>query len=200
MTDFTIRCDTFARLSTILDGEIEPLFNCIRLDNGQAVATNRMLMAIENIGGPSGIVHIIADPALIAQCVTEAKFDSRLTITVVEELKFATAKTTLGYIHPGNCSYWPEAVTPFDRWRDVVMQAKEPALASKGGMFWDAASMSRLASSSPSGRVVFEQNIDTSRPALIRDVTDYDWLGVFTPFSAKDNFVPATIPTWMTAA
>jgi hypothetical protein len=181
-----------------LPKDIDPVFNSIRIDNGQVVATNRSLMAIENVYGmPPGIIHVVCDPMLVAQCVTESKFDSRLTITVTEALKFAVAKTTLGYIHPGNCCYWPDGVTPFDRWREVVMQSKEPAAISNGGMFWESAAIARLAATSPSGRVVFEEHIDTSRPSLIRDVMDYDWLGVFSPFSRNDNYVAASMPTWM---
>ena len=185
------------RLSTMVKDD-DSMFRAIRLDNGQAVATDRSFMAIENIGGPSGVVHILPDPKLIAQCKTESVFDSKLTITVNEMLKFAVAKTTLGYVHPGNCSIWADGENDFDRWRSVVMESAAPAMKSSGGMFWVAESIAKLAASSPSGRLVFEENIDVSRPTLVRDVLDYDWLGVFSPHSIKDLYKPATLPTWMT--
>ena len=199
MTDYVIACDAFVRLTSLIADDVDPIFQTVRFDNGQAVATDRQFMSIENIGGAAGIVHIAADSRLIAQCVTEAQFHSKLTITVTEPLKFAVAKTTLGYIHPDNCSVWPDGPTDFDRWRDVVMASATPAEKSNGGMFWRASSVAKLAKASPSGRIVFEETIDTIRPTLVRDVLDYDWLGVFNPFSAEDFYSPATLPTWMTA-
>lgn len=197
MTDYVIPCDAFVRLSTMVRDD-DSMFRAVRFDNGQAVASDRSFMAIENIGGPSGIVHVLPDPALVAQCVTEAKFDSKLTITVIEMLKIAVAKTTFGYVHPGNCSVWIDGENPFDRWRSVVMEAATPAPKSSGGMFWSAQDIAKLAHASPSGRLVFEENIDVTRPTLVRDTLDYDWLGVFSAHSSKDNYQAATMPTWMT--
>jgi hypothetical protein len=200
MTDFTISCDTLVRLSTVSDpNNDDPAFRCLRIDNGCAVATNRSFMAIEHVGGPAGVIHIILDAALINQCRTEAKFDSKLTITVNEMLKFAVAKTTLGYVHPGNCVYWSDTPTDFDRWRAVTMDAGTTRPKSNGGMFWLADKVAALAASSPSGSVVFAEIIDTAFPTLIRDVTDGHWLGVFNPNSFKNSYKAATLPTWMTA-
>jgi len=206
MVDFVIPCDTFARLTNVLadfpPGNEQGWFNSVRIDNGQAVASNRHVMAIENIGGPSGVVHIAPDPVLIAQCRTEAKFSSKLTITVNETLRFAVAKTTLGYIHPGNCALWLDVPNDdYNRWRSIVMQCKERVKKSRGGMFWRADDIARLASSSPSGRLVFEETIDAqTRPTLIRDTNDYEWLGVFNPFGdGGEHHNPATLPSWMTA-
>lgn len=202
MTDFVIPCDTFVRLTNVL---VDPLPSCdewfksVRIDNGQALATNRRVMAIENIGGPSGIVHIIADPVLIEQCRKEAVFNSTLTITVNDLLKYAVAKTTLGYVHPGNCAVWSTAPRDdYDRWRKVIMTAKTDGGKSNGGMFWNADNIARLAASSPSSRVVFAETIDVTKPTIIRDVSDPDWLGVFYPASDEGNQGAATLPTWMT--
>ena len=209
MTDFVIPCDTFVRLTNILHGmpdDIGDWFKTVRIDNGIAVATNRKILAAENVGGPAGVIHVIADQALINQCRTEAAFSSTLTITVNEVLKFAVAKTTLGYVHPGNCVLWsvdpPIAGNPvpndFDRWRTVVEQCKTPAQAPRGGMFWDADMIARLAAASPSGRVVFEEIIDvTGRPTIIRDINEYNWIGVFQPFSTEESYQPATLPSWI---
>lgn len=201
MTDFVIPCDTFVRLTNILHGmpdDINEWFRTVRIDNGIAVATNRRILAAENIGGPAGVIHVIADQALINQCRTEAAFSSTLTITVNEVLKFAVAKTTLGYVHPGNCVRFGDDAGDFDRWRTVVGQCKTPATAARGGMFWDADMIARLAAASPSGRVVFEEIIDASgRPTIIRDINEYNWIGVFQPFSTEESYSPATLPSWI---
>lgn len=201
MTDFVIPCDTFVRLSNIIHGlpdDVGPWFNTIRIDNGVAVATNRRILAAENVGGPAGIIHVMADPALINQCRTEAAFSSTLTITVNEVLKYAVAKTTLGYVHPGNCVLFGDGDKDFDRWRSIVEQCKTPAQTARGGMFWDADMIARLAAASPSGRVVFEEIIDaTGRPTIIRDINEYNWIGVFQPFSTEESYQPATLPSWI---
>jgi hypothetical protein len=203
MTDYVIPCDAFARLSNILrviPAECDDHFRSIRIDNGVIVSCNRTVMAVENIGAVAGIIHIIAHPGLIEQCRKEAPFASTLTITVNDALKFAVAKTTLGYVHPGNCCLWSDAATDFDRWRSIAMATKEPAKVNRGGMFWDTEHITNLAASSPSGRLVFEETIDAQgRPTVVRDINDYNWFGIFNPYSLADNYNPATLPTWMTA-
>lgn len=201
MTDYVIPCETFVRLARVLTNmpdDIDPCFNVIRIDNGVAVATDRRILAAENIGGPAGIVHVIADAQLIAHCAAEAPFASSLTITVVPELRFATAKTTLGYMYPGNCVYWDNVSPDYDRWRSVVGQCSKPATAARGGMLWVGDRVAQLIASSPSGSVIFEEIIDaTGRPTIIRDVNDYNWLGVFQPFERERHHTPATLPNWM---
>lgn len=203
MTDFVIPCDTFVRLSNVLydfHDLANDWFRTVRIDNGQAVATNRKVMAIENIGGTGGVVHVIPDAALIDQCRKEAQFSSRLTITVNPALQYAVAKTTLGYIHPSNCVLWSSQHTTddYDKWRTVVMSAKTDAKPGKGGMMWHADDIARLASASPSGRVVFARTIDAIKPTLIRDINDPEWLGVFNPFDQDLSYEAATMPGWMT--
>ena len=203
MTDFTIPCDTFARLTRVVDmesKELKPWFQAVRIDNGIAVATNRVIMAVENISRDNvGVTHVIADPALIAQCASEAPYKSVLTITVNEALKYAVAKTTLGYIHPGNCVVWSDEPNDFNRWREIVDLTREPAVKSSGGMYWNAETITKLADSSPSGCLVFEEIVDCTgaRPTIIRDVNDYEWFGIFQPFGAGQYYSSATLPTWM---
>ena len=201
MTDFVIPCDTFVRLSNVLHNfhdAANEWFRTIRIDNGVAMATNRSIMAIENIGGLPGVIHVMADPALIQQCRTEAAFSSTLTITVNEVLKFAVAKTTLGYVHPGNCALWSDAPNELDRWRSIAQRTAEPVPASRGGMYWKADAIAQLASASPSGGLVFEEFIDaTGRPTVIRDVNEPNWCGIFNPYQVLEEYQPATLPGWL---
>lgn len=198
MPDFIVPCETLARLANVL--KVMPhfaneWFNTIRIDNGCAVASNRIVMAVERLENPnSGICHIIADKALIAQCAAEAPFKSDLVVTVIDELKYATAKTTLGYVHPGNACLWSETPNDYDRWRSII--ALDRAKKSVGGMFWETSSIANLAASSPSGRLVFEEFIDCTRPTIVRDINDYGWFGVFNPYSDHDRTDPATLPNW----
>lgn len=201
MTDYVIPCEVVARLSVILDdmpSDISDWFRTIRIDNGMAVVTNRTIMAVQHVGGPAGVVHLIVTPALLKACRTEAQYSSRLTITVVDELKFATAKTTMGFIEASNCVRWSDEPNDFDRWRSIVDQLRTPAAVARGGMFWKGETIARLAEASPSGRIVFETIIDASgRPTLVRDCTDSEWFGVFQPFERGQAVAAATLPTWM---
>lgn len=201
MTNIVMPCDTLVRLMNVLaelPQDVEPAFRCIRLDNGCAVATDRHFMAIEKVNDFDGIFYIQPDQALIDQCRTEATFSSNLTITVNEILRYTAVKTGLGYVHPVSVGAWHQS-PDFDRWREVVARCKEPANENRGGMFWNADGIARLASASPSGSLVFEQHIDTTRPTLIRDVHDFHWLGVFNPWSTNDAATPATLPSWVLA-
>jgi hypothetical protein len=203
MTDFTIPCDTFVRLARVLaieSSEPTPWFRSVRIDNEFALASNRIIMAVEHISRSNvGVVHIVADPALIAQCANEAPFKSVLTITVNELLKYAVAKTTLGYVHPTNCVVWSDEPNDFDRWRSVVDLTRQPAAKPSGGMYWSADNIANLAASSPSGRIIFEEIIDCTgdRPTIVRDVNDYEWFGIFQPFVKAEHHNPATLPSWM---
>jgi hypothetical protein len=112
-------------------------------------------------------------------------------------LKYTVAKTSLGYVTTQNLHYTGDIGDKWPRWREIVAKCAEPAKKPSGGMFWDAVGINKLVSSSPSGKVVFEEAIDTGRPTLVRDVTDYHWLGVFNPLDKMQRHAPAALPTWM---
>ena len=202
MTEYVVPCDTIARLSHIFDNfpiDVPASFKTFRIDGGQVVATDRSVMAIDNIGRNTGLFHMIPDPQLIEQCREEAKYQGVVTITVNEALQFATAKTTFGFNAAGNVGYWLPVDPQYNRWREVVMLAKDRSKKSQGAMFWSADQIAKLSRSSPSGCVVFEENINSERPTIMRDVTEYDWLGVFQPYSKEHHYQAATLPTWMVA-
>ncbi len=201
MTDYVIPCDTLARLSKVAEErsatDVNEWFKTLRIDNGVAVATNSKFMAVERINGPAGIIHILLDPALVAQCEAEAAYHSTLTITAIPEMQLATAKTTLGYVYPGNCVMWSsDSPRTFDNWREIIDRVREPAAVPNGGMAWGAVGVARLAASSPSKRVVFEEVIDVSRPVIIRDTHDDNWFGIFQPWLQDQELQPAMLPGW----
>ena len=199
MTDYVIPCETVVRLAAILEENDDPFFQTIRIDNGIAVTSDTRLMSVECVGGPVGIIHLLNDPALIEVCRKEAVWKSSLTITVVEELRFATAKTTYGYVHPGNCCLWSDAPTDFNRWRTIVASIGQPTTEFAGGMAWNAAQIGKLAATAPSGYVVFEENINVVGPLLIRDAYDPNWFGVFGGWLRDLPTTPAVLPEWFKA-
>lgn len=199
MTEITVSCDTVVRLSNVIAtaSDVDPAFQCIRFDNGVAVASDRRFMAIEKVADFAGIFYIIPSAVLIDQCRSGANFNATLTLVVNDLLRYTGAKTNMGYLHPGNVGYWSAGATDFDRWREIVNQSRQPAAKSVGGMYWEADSVARLAASSPSGQIVFEENIDSNRPTIVRDTEDHAWLGVFNPFRVGAAYQPASVPSWL---
>lgn len=188
-----IPCETIVRLSNVMPRpgvEISPIFYYLRIENGLVIATDRKFMAIEHVGGNSGVIHMQLTPTLLAQCKVEAPLSSKLTLDPTT----GTVRTTMGYaetvpVYAAPCD--------FDRWRGIVADAARECKASVGAMFWSLDDVARLASTSPSGQVVFPKFIDTGRPMLLRDVNSADWLGVFHPVSNEGLMhAPATLPSW----
>lgn len=202
MPEFSMTCDTFNRISRALSRDLSGLphesWNTLRIDNGCIVAGDRSFIAVEHFGWAEGVCHIIPDAALIAQCAVEAMHGGRITLVVNEMLQFATAKTTFGYQSVGNLLYLGQIDPDWNRWRDVVKKTVGTP-KPRGAMYWNIEGIQRLIESSPSGGVVFEENIDCDRnaPILIRDVTDYNWLGCFHPSAKSQTYVGATVPSWI---
>lgn len=198
--EITIPCETIVRLQSLiasLPASFDPVWSTIRFDNGQAVVSDRCFMAIENIKAFEGVGHIIVSPEFLAQCVTEAQFNGDALIVINEALSYAVAKTTFGW--QSDNLFFAGVGTDFDKWRAIVKDAAADREKSSGGMFWNAREVAALAETSPSGRIVFAEFIDTAHPTLVRDVTDYDWLGVFMPRDKPGGSTvrAAEITSWM---
>lgn len=208
MTDYIMPCDTFARLASVVKtpgSNVTGWFDTIRIDHGIAVATNRVILVAEAIIGGNDIVHIKIDDALVEQCRREAPFDSKLTIIVNEPLKYAVAKTSLGYQSAGNLYFSSdEPRDEFDRWKSIALMTREKVAKPSGGMFWDMPQITALAAASPSGQLVFEEVINCTkasrRPTVVRDVTTNDWFALFMPWDdSRPEHSPAKLPSWMGA-
>lgn len=200
MTDYAIPCEVIARLSILANdtpADADQRFKSLRYDNGLLIASNNRLIAVENITGPAGVFHLVLDPALVAQCRTEAPFKSVLHVTLNDMLQFASGKTTLGYSHPANCTLWNSPASKFDSWRDIVARVVDPANEPNGGMYWKAQEIALLAATAPSGSVIFERVVDVNRPAIIRDPFDENWFAMFNPWNKDlETAPPATLPGW----
>lgn len=195
--NITVPCETLVRFSLITG---EGQFRSIRFDNGLIVASNRMFIAAEKVGDFEGVASIVPTEALIDQCEVETQFSGRVEISINEMLKYATAKTTMGFVINDNIGYF-EPTTEMDRWREVVGQAAKPAKESKGFMYVNAGKLQKIAECSPSGGIVFEEFIDADRPAVLRDSRDPNWVGFFRPRALsteeETQLMPAKYPEWL---
>lgn len=192
-----IPCQTIVRMMRVVEGATDPIFQTLRLDHGQIVASDRKFIVVENLSPFTGVYHITVDAALLAQCETETQFSSVLDVIPNPALGFTMAKTTMGYT-TGNIGVFP-GKSEFDRWREVIAPCAEPAAMAVGGMLWEAAAIARLAAASPSGHVIFEELIDTqNRPTIMRDINDHEWCGFFWPTVSDGRYhSPATLPGWL---
>lgn len=205
---FRIPARTFARLSrccTIeeIDGKDDRRFlKGVLLERDDslqvfAVASNGRIMAVEYLnydvsGNPGETVTVIADTALVEKCRAS---DGSLVVTDgavwIEEngipVEFFDAALL---VVPSQFTMWRKAV-PRGR------TDKHGVLTSNGFQF------ERLAQSSPSGWVIFEDWISEDGIALVNDPENPDWFGVFvgwlrqTPGGKKIPKTGAKLPKWI---
>lgn len=210
---FTLPCETYVRLTNALNmqkDETRPI-NCIRLDyvagDYYAVATNAIIIAVQYLGKTDeqdGGICLINDQLLKAQCQQEIPFDGEISVDVIdnEMIQFAAIKTSFGYNHPGNGAIFPPSEGWGEPWHANGWKKIFPddvATKSKGFIFMDTEHVANLGRCAPSGRIVFPEKIDSSKPVVVRDAVDPDWLGAFLPREANkiSSLVAATLPDWL---
>jgi hypothetical protein len=200
LSNYTIPCDTFVRLATIAQKQRHPgsgWMKTVRVENGIVVASNRALLVVERLDPTlmvPGIVHIHADATLVEKCRAEIMYHSNLFVAAIEAIGHASAKTTLGYMHPGNAMCVSTEPNELDTWRDKVPNGSD--VRAKSAMRWDAELIALLAAASPSGFVTFPQVIDATQPIVVRDPKDPRWFGVFLSQLMYDPQTPAAVPEW----
>jgi len=207
---FEIKCSTFARLASICNffepstpQELKDQINTVRLEkvNGKtiAIATNQKIAAIEMLpqyepGEHGKVIHVVLDPAIIAQCKMEAFLDGSLIIDAIPEIATAMARTTSGWSHQGNACHW-FADTVLNDWRKW---ASDNVSKSKGIMSWNLAHVQALFEASPSGKVYFPRHIDISEAIVLRDQLNPNWVGLFRAklSNTEAQEEPAELPDW----
>ncbi len=209
---FQIKCSTLIRLASIcsffeptVPEQTREKINTIRLEaqNGKllAIVTNQKIAVIELIGSVDvnlkGFTHLKLDPVLIAQCKAEALIGSHLIINTIPEMASAFAQTSSGWVYAGNPCLWFDE-TPLNDWRDWMPD--EVSKKTTGAMYWNLFQVQSLVESSPTGEVCFPQFIDVSKPVILRDIHDSNWLGFFIPKPYDGSKSPsASLPEWLRA-
>ncbi len=197
MTEIIVPCEKIARLANILQYfPVEDEWaKSFRLDGNCIVATNRNYLAVERLNVTvDKPIHIKADESFIDQCRAETVYNSNVHFIANDILGMVTARTTLGYQHPGNLLHNPGGVNEMDRWRSIV--PSQPASVTNIAMMLDTTHLRMFAETSPSGKIVFEQHVDIQQPSIVRDLIDPDWFGVMWCKDSKTPHVPATLPGW----
>lgn len=197
--EISFPCEPFARLTSVLKympSDASKWFNSVRLEDGMMIASNRQFIVVERVFGMQipRPIHIVADPKLIEQCRTEGKFESKCHVVVNDMMKFASLKTTLGYMHAGNAALWIDFPNDMDRWKSLLPE--KLADKTNGGMYLDTEQVSYLIESSPTGKIVFPEMIDVTTPCIVRDINDDRWFAMFIPKPHDKSVSPAVYPGW----
>lgn len=207
---FNIPCATVARLARAsrLPGEPDPThpiytaqqllsLRSLRLEhrNGMTflMACNSKVFAIELIdttNEPNGFVHIINDRELLD--MVDAGVTAELPLVIDAQPGWTLAQVGTQFLTK---SASVETDYPFD-WGLFFVNADPDH--SRGAFAFDAASLARLGSSSPSGYFVLPKVIDHLNYIVVNDIHDPDWMGVI--MSTKDDNgsrpKPAIVRSW----
>lgn len=185
---FAIKCETYVRLNRIVhrfkETEERDCLRSIYIErkNGTiiAVATNAMILAAEIIEmqpGPDASFYLTIDPVLLTQCHREGPLGGSLHLIYTPMLNHVAVKTTFGYQYTGNALMTFKSDITRKHWRDIVNTREK----KKSAMVIEAQSLADLAAASPSGVLIFADDIDGSRPTVVRDLQVDGWLGMFMP-------------------
>lgn len=201
-----ISCELYARMAQIPLGldeaDTRTNLKCLfieRRDNRIVIfGTNTKIAAAEFIGieqGPDESMTIIADAALVQQCINETQYGSKLTIADNPALGFVSVRTTFGFNYPGNAHVQQPPTSDLYHWRDIVPD--EMPKKNNGAMYWATDEVSRLSDASPSGQFVLPAFIDVQQVIIVRDTESVNWFGMFIAKKPNENVKPATLPDWV---
>lgn len=188
--NYSVPCDTVKRLLNI--------DTSVRLEGNLAIALSRQFLVIEKLPwvNPDDAIQFRPQTDLRVAIKKEALFaDSFVQITAFPMVHLATAVTGQGFACNENCAIWDNPPENIERWRTLLPD--EPPVAPNGGMFWSTAEMVMLASSSPSGRLVFPEIIDVDKPIIVRDDNDPNWCALFLGKCNEAEIKPAKLPAWL---
>ncbi len=192
MSKIVIKSEDLYRFSKLVDNE-EYIRIEIKDRKAFMIASNEIIACVKYLKGSFGtdeIIYIKVDENFRERMKFDSKFSTSVILETVPEFGLATLKTDKDISE--SLIYLDE--TFYDEWRSWFVESSE----NKGFMFWDTYQIIKLFECSPSGQITFPAVINSSRPVLLRDITDSEWVGVFIP-TAKDDkkSKPAELPEWL---
>jgi len=192
MSKIVIKSEDLYRFSKLVDNE-EYIRIEIKDRKAFMIASNEIIACVKYLKGSFGtdeIIYIKVDENFRERMKFDSKFSTSVILETVPEFGLATLKTDKDISE--SLIYLDE--TFYDEWRSWFVESSE----NKGFMFWDTYQIIKLFECSPSGQITFPAVINSSKPVLLRDITDSEWVGVFIP-TAKDDkkSKPAELPEWL---
>lgn len=186
-------------VSSHLSQDVKNKITTVLLENkngmSYAVSTDSLIASVEFLGKtdkPDGSCYLILSDKLKEQLNKEYLTDNIITVTAFPQMAISMLQSTSGF-NLSDCLHWWDD-SELRNWRKWFL---EPARESAGVMYWDVFKVESLLKASPSGKVIFPSFIDASKPLMVRDYHNDNWMGVFMPQSAKESeFEPTELPDW----
>lgn len=193
MSKFILNMPVLARLSRVCDaGKI------IRLEYTRnhlyGISSDETIACVEFLGEsahPDEKCDLILTEELQTLINKYGDSDNEVVIETIPEV--ATGSLSCAGHVETSCFSWGES-SFLDDWKKWLLP---PVTFSKGAMFWNVYQVQRLFEASPTGELVFPEYFDSSKPVIIRDINDSNWVGVFIPQAdVKQIIKGANRPEW----
>lgn len=193
MSKFILKMPVLARLSRVCDAgkiiRLEYLHNYL-----YGISTDETIACVEFLGESAHSdekCELILTEELQTLINKYGDSDNEVVVETIPEVATGSLKCA-GHVET-SCFYWGES-TFLDNWKHWLVP---PASCSKGFMFWNVYQVQRLFEASPTGELVFPEFFDSSKPVLIRDINDSNWVGVFIPQADTKQIIKgANRPEW----
>lgn len=165
------------------------------------MATNRQIMVTEKIETVKNVAEISVCCSLPPEFMAALEIEKSLPNSVIffdylPEFSVLTAMTAYGYKHPTNLFlHQPDDWSA--TWRRLFPQPLSKD--ASGFIFMECEQIALMGEASPTGRIVFPEIIDTSKPVTVNDAGDFAWCGVFLcrPDGEHETTKPAKSRGWI---
>lgn len=202
MSKFTIKSDVLQRFTALyksLDPKAPEELKCLRIEisNGKImlIGCNQYVACAELIGETTDsneVCHIKINNTFIDSINKEVNIAGIYTFETVPELAISSVNTSDGDSF-NDFIVWPDN-SPLDNWHEWFSMSE----SKKGCMYCTLYQIQTLFETSPSGEIVFPENVDASEPVIVRDINNPNWIGAFIPaFDGKKVIKSATLPEWL---
>ncbi len=199
MTQIKIPTQTLSRISSVVsqttDTDLQHVLLQCKDSQLYLIATDEQIAVAETIGQCESAdfnVFIRIDDSFIDSLYSSILIDGITTIDIIPDICFADLTTDTGY-KADKCFKWFDE-NKLLNWKKWFVSAD----SQQGFMYWNLYQINKLFKSSLSGNIVFPKLIDSSKPCIVRDIDNSDWIGVFIPScSEKSALKPAEIPQWL---
>lgn len=189
MKNFIIHSEIIERFSKL---------SIIRLEikNGKKyiVGYNKYIACVQFLGECSDadeVVFLNFEKEKNESIRVETNMNSEYIIETNPETATGTVKTTVGSVY--DVLKWSDD-DETDNWFSWFTDSNE----SVGFMYWELYQVQTLFECSPSGEIIFPEHINATKPVIVVDANNTEWVGVFIPRSDSDKpLKPAILPEWM---
>lgn len=190
MSKFVIKSEILQRFSKLSTIRLE-----VKNNKQYIIGYNKYVACVQYLGDcldMDEVIYLDFNDEMLENLRFEFNIGSDYIIETNPQTASATVSTSLGGKYD-NIVYWLDE-DETDNWRSWFSESNETV----GFMYWDLYQIQTLFESSPSGEIIFPEHINATKPVIVVDANNTEWLGVFIPRSDSDKpLKPATLPEWI---